>query len=210
MSSYMVIWLRRHICSLRQGILILLVSSTVAQLGFASNPYDSALFTRHTDTNITILLLYVDDMIITGDETSSIHELRQFICRQFEMKDFDSLSYFLDLEVSPTSDGYSLTQAKYASDLLTRAGLTDCKITDNPLEPNIKLGPTDGELLPDATCYRQFVESSIYLSVTRPNITYAVHLVSQFMSAPRSIYYAAVFRILRYVKGTLFHIFKNV
>ncbi|XP_057972819.1 uncharacterized mitochondrial protein AtMg00810-like [Malania oleifera] len=121
------------------------------------------------------------------------------------MKDLDSLSYFLGLEVSPTSNGYSLTQAKYASDLLTPAGLTDCKIADSPLEPNIKLRPTDRELLPDTTRYRQLVESLIYFTITRPDIAYAVHLVSQFMSTPRSIHYAALLRILRYAKGTLFH-----
>ncbi|XP_022871341.1 uncharacterized protein LOC111390519 [Olea europaea var. sylvestris] len=178
MSSYMVIWLKRSIYSLFQGILILL-------LGFASNPYDSALFTRHTDTSITILLLYVDDMIIIGDDNYDIHELKQFLCQHFEMKDLGSLSYFLNLEESPTSD--------------------DCKIADSLLEPNIKLRPTDRELLPDATHYQQLVGSLIYLTVTRLDIAYAVHLVSQFMSAPRSIHHAAVLCILHYVKGTLFH-----
>ncbi|XP_057982398.1 uncharacterized protein LOC131167620 [Malania oleifera] len=73
--------------------------------------------------------------------------------QKFEMKDLGSLCYFLGLEVSPTFDGYSLTQAKYASDLLTHAGFTDCKITDSSLEPNVKFHPTDGELLLDATRY---------------------------------------------------------
>uniref|UniRef100_A0A2N9GF20 Reverse transcriptase Ty1/copia-type domain-containing protein n=1 Tax=Fagus sylvatica TaxID=28930 RepID=A0A2N9GF20_FAGSY len=74
-----------------------------------------------------------------------------------------------------------------------------------PLEFNVKLNPTDGEPLSDATLYRQLVGSLIYLTVTRPDLAYAVHLVSQFMSAPRSTHYAAVLRILRYIKGTLFH-----
>ncbi|XP_057965389.1 uncharacterized mitochondrial protein AtMg00810-like [Malania oleifera] len=180
-------------------------SSTVAQLEFASSPYDLALFTRHIATGITILLLYVDDMIIMGNDTSDIHELKQFLCQQFEMKYLGSLSYFLGLEVSPTSDGNYLTQAKYSSNLLTRASLTNCKITDSSLGPNIKLHPTDGELLPDATHYRQLVGSLIYLTITRPYIAYAVHLVSQFMSTPHFVHYAAVLRILQYVKGTLFH-----
>ncbi|XP_057953947.1 uncharacterized mitochondrial protein AtMg00810-like [Malania oleifera] len=146
MPSYMVIWLR---------------SSTVAQLEFASSTYDSTLFTHDIDTGITILLLYVDDMIITSDDTFGIHELKQFLCQQFEMKDLGSLSYFFDLEVSPTFDGFSLTQAKYASDLLTRVGLIYCKIADSLPELNIKLRPTDGELLPDATHYRQLGNSFV-------------------------------------------------
>ncbi|XP_022872699.1 uncharacterized protein LOC111391686 [Olea europaea var. sylvestris] len=144
-------------------------------------------------------------MIITSDDNSGIHELKQFLCQYFEMKDLGSLSYLPGLKVSSISDVYSLTQAKYASDLLTRAGLTDCKIADSPLEPNIKLHPTDGKLLPDATLYRQLVGSLIYFTATRPHIAYAVYLVSQFMSAPRSIHHADVLCILRYMKGTLFH-----
>ncbi len=82
------------------------------------------------------------------------------------MKDLGSLSYFLDLEVSYDSDGYHLSQAKYAFDLLSRVGITDCKTVDSPLETNVKLRATDSELLPDATLYRQLVGSLIYLTVT--------------------------------------------
>ena len=134
-----------------------------------------------------------------------ISELKVFLSRRFEMKDLGPLSYFLGLEISSASTGYFLTQAKYASDLLTSAGLTDSKTASTPLEVNIRLTPLDGELLSDATLYRQLVGSLVYLTVTRPDIAHAVHLVSQFMSSPRSTHYAAVLRILWYVKGTLFH-----
>ncbi|GFZ05813.1 hypothetical protein Acr_17g0013850 [Actinidia rufa] len=166
--------------------------------------YDSALFTRQSAHGIVFLLLYVDDMIITRDDVHGISELQDFLHRHFEMKDL-GLSYFLGLEVSSGFTGYSLTQAKYASDLLTRAGLSDCKTASTPLEANAHLTSLDGELLSDATLYRQLVGSLIYLTVTRPDIAHVIHLVSQFMSAPRSTHYAAVLRILRYVKGTLFH-----
>uniref|UniRef100_A0A2N9GF18 Reverse transcriptase Ty1/copia-type domain-containing protein n=1 Tax=Fagus sylvatica TaxID=28930 RepID=A0A2N9GF18_FAGSY len=95
--------------------------------------------------------------------------------------------------------------AKYASNLLSKADLTDSKIVFTPLELNVKLNATDGEPLSDATLYRQLVGSFIYLTVTRPDLAYAVHLVSQFMSTPRSTHYATVLRILRYIKGTLFY-----
>ncbi|XP_058079289.1 uncharacterized mitochondrial protein AtMg00810-like [Magnolia sinica] len=144
-------------------------------------------------------------MIITGDDLSSIRDLQRFLSQNFEMKDLGQLNYFLGLEVTLGSDGYYLSQAKYASDLLSKAGLSDSKTCTSPLEYNVKLLATDGESLPDATLYKQLVSSLIYLTVTRPDISYAVYLVSQFMSAPRSTHYAAVLRILRYVKGTLFH-----
>uniref|UniRef100_A0A2N9HQU3 Reverse transcriptase Ty1/copia-type domain-containing protein n=1 Tax=Fagus sylvatica TaxID=28930 RepID=A0A2N9HQU3_FAGSY len=130
---------------------------------------------------------------------------RSFLSQHFEMKDLDTLSYFLGLEVTSSSDGYYFSQAMYASDFLSKAGLTDSKTDSTPLELNVKLNTIDSEPLFDATLYQQLVGSLIYLTVTRPYLAYAVHLVSQFMSAPRSTHYAAVLRILQYIKGTLFH-----
>jgi hypothetical protein len=92
-------------------------------------------------------------MIITRDDIVGIRNLQQFLSQQFEMKDLGSLSYFLGLEVSFDPNGYHLSQAKYASDLLSQAGLTDCKIVDSPLKTNVKLRATDGELLSNATLY---------------------------------------------------------
>jgi hypothetical protein len=147
-------------------------------------------------------------MIITGDDTVGIRNLQKKLCQQFEMKDLESLIYFLGLEVSFDLDGYYLSQAKYSSDLLSRVGITDCKTVDSPLETNVKLWATNGELpIPDATLYRHLVGRLIYLTVTWPDLAYAVRLVSQFMTAPRSVHYAAVLHILCYVKGTLFNSF---
>uniref|UniRef100_A0A2N9IUD6 Reverse transcriptase Ty1/copia-type domain-containing protein n=1 Tax=Fagus sylvatica TaxID=28930 RepID=A0A2N9IUD6_FAGSY len=167
-------------------------SSMVAQQGFTPSSYDSALFIRHMSTSITLILLYVDDMIIIGDDTTGIRDLQKFLSQHFEMKDLGTLSYFLGLEVTSSSDGYYLSQAKYASDLLSKAGLTDSKTVSTPLELNVKLNITDGEPLSDATLYRQLVGSLIYLTVTRPDLAYVVYLVSQFMSAPHSTHYAAI------------------
>jgi hypothetical protein len=144
-------------------------------------------------------------MIITGDDVQGIQDLKHFLGQHFEMKDLDPLSYFLGFEVSSSSDGYYLTQAKYTSDLISRAGIMDSKIVDTPIEYNNRLNTHDGEPLPDATLYRQLVRSLFYLTVTRPDISYAVHIVSQFMAVSRSLHYAVVLRILRYLKGTLFH-----
>ena len=120
------------------------------------------------------------------------------------MKDLGPLNYFLGLEVSSSVDGYYLTQAKYTSDLISRASITDSKIVDTPIEYNCHLNSHDSESLSDATLYGQLVRSLIYLIVTRPDISYAVHVVSQFVAALRSPHYAVVLRILRYLNGTIF------
>ncbi|RVW13792.1 Retrovirus-related Pol polyprotein from transposon RE1 [Vitis vinifera] len=152
-----------------------------------------------------LLLLYVDDMTITGDDLSGIQELKDFLNQQFEMKDLGHLSYFLGLEITHSTDGLYITQAKYASDLLSQAGLTDSKTVDTPVELNAHLTPSGGKPLSNPSLYRRLVGSLVYLTVTRPDISYDVHQVSQYLSAPRSTHYADVLRILRYLKGTLFH-----
>ena len=135
-------------------------------------------------------------MIIIADDFVGIRSLQHFLSQNFEMKDLDILSYFLGLEVTSSFDGYYISQAKYASDLLSKADITDNKTVSTHFEYNAKLTPLDGELIFDATRYRQLVGSLIYLTVTRPNISHAVGMVSKFMDAPRSVHYAAVLRIL--------------
>ena len=121
------------------------------------------------------------------------------------MKDLGPLNYFLGLEISYSSDDYYLTQAKYISDLLSQANLTNIKIVNTSIELNTRLTSHDGKPLHDFTLYRHLVGSLVYLIVTRPDISYVVHQVSQFMAAPRSTHFSAVLRIHRYLKGTLFH-----
>ncbi|KAL0541043.1 hypothetical protein IC582_021073 [Cucumis melo] len=144
-------------------------------------------------------------MIITGNDPQAISDLQHYLGQHFEMKDLGSLNYFLGLEVSRRSDGYLLSQDKYASDLLARSGITDSNIASTPLDPNVHLTPYDGVLLENVSLYRQLVGSLIYLTVTRLDIAYAVHIVSQFMAAPRTIHFTTVLRILRYIKETLGH-----
>ena len=110
------------------------------------------------------------------------------------MKDLGPLNYFLGLEVSSFANGYYLTQAKYTSDLISRASITDSKIVDTPIEYNCRFNSHDGESLPDTTLYKQLIGILIYLTITRPDNSYAVHVVSQFMAAPRSPHYAVVLK----------------
>ena len=101
--------------------------------------YDSVLFLCRSDKSTILLLLYMDNMIITGDDFSSIQELKVFLSQQFEMKDHGHLSYFLGLKITHSTDRIYITQAKYASELLSRTGLTDNKTVDFPVELNVYL-----------------------------------------------------------------------
>ena len=137
--------------------------------------YDSALFLCRTDKCTILLLLYVNDMIITGDDLSGIQYLKDFLSQQFEMKDLGHLSYFLGLEITYSTNGLYITQAKYASELLSQAGLTESKTVDTPVELNVHLTPSGGKPLSNPSLYRHLVGSLVYLSITHPNISYVVH-----------------------------------
>jgi hypothetical protein len=199
--------IRRALYGLKQALRAWFAkfSSIVHQFGFSFSPHDTTLFIRRSDKGMILLLLYVNDMIITGDDHSGISDFKQFLHQQFKMKDLGYLSYFLGFEVFSDSTGYYLSQAKYASDLLSCAGLTDTKVVSTHLEMNARLTPLDGTPLNDVILYRQLIGNLVYFIVTRPDIAHAVHLMSHFLVAPHSTYYVAVIHILRYIKGIMFH-----
>lgn len=148
---------------------------------------------------------YVDDILITGSDSDLIHELQENLKTSFHMKDLGSLKYFLGLELHPTPSGILLNQQKYAQDLISLAGLESCNSVLTPLEVNLKLSKDEGELLSDPSLYRQLVGSLNYLTITHPDISFAVQQVSQFMQAPRHLHLSVVRRIIRYLKSTSAH-----
>ena len=153
-------------------------NSTISRLGYIASHYDFALFLCCTDKGTILLLLYVNDIIITGDDLNGIQELKDFLNQQFEMKDLEHLSYFLGLEITHSTDGLYITQAKYASELLSQAGLTDSKTIDTPIEVNAHLTPSGGKLLSNFSLYIHLVGNLVYLTITCLNISYAIHQVS--------------------------------
>ena len=142
-------------------------------------------------------------MIITGDDPQFIAFVKACLSEQFLMSDLGPLCYFLGIEVSSTPQGFYLSQEKYIQNLLDRASLTDHRTVETPMELNVHLCATDGEPLADPTRYHHLVGSLVYLGVTRPDISYAVHILSQFVSAPTQIHYSHLLRILYYLRGTI-------
>jgi hypothetical protein len=107
------------------------------------------------------------------------------------MKDLGQLTY-LELEVHHRPNCIFVNQHKYIQDLITLAGLEDTFFVDTLMEVNVKYKKDKGDLLDDPTLYKSLVGSLIYLTTTRPDISYVVHQVSQFMSSPRHLYFAAI------------------
>ena len=129
-------------------------------------------------------------MIITGDDVDGILMLKTELTRCFAMKDLGSLLYFLGIEVASSPKGYLLSQSKYISDIFERSRITDNKTADTPIEINARYSAFDGSPLPDPSLYRTVVGSLVYLTITRPDIAYAVHIVSQFVTSPS--YYSSL------------------
>jgi hypothetical protein len=178
-------------------------SNTMKRFGYRQCNADHTLFFKKKDGKMTVLIVYVDDMVLTGDDPSEIEDLKKHLATKFEMKDLGELKYFLGIEVARSKQGISLSQRKYTLDLLAEVGMLDCKPVDTPIEANHKLGlAEEDEEMADRGEYQRMVGRLIYLSHTRPDIAYAISIVSQFMHAPSKRHMAAVTRILKYLKGT--------
>nr|XP_051221155.1 uncharacterized mitochondrial protein AtMg00810-like [Lolium perenne] len=153
------------------------------------------------------LLVYVDNIILVSSSSSAADLLIQSLRSEFAVKDLGPLRYFLGLEVSPVFEGLSLMQKKYALDLLRRVGMLKCTPVSTPMAATEKLSCSDGDLLSaeDATRYRSIVGGLQYLLVTRPDLSYEVNKVCQYMQSPHSPHWDVVKRILRYVSFTVSH-----
>ncbi|CAL9000181.1 unnamed protein product [Prunus brigantina] len=174
-------------------------SSAICGIGFKQSRADYSLFTHVQGSSLTIILLYVDDMIITGNDEKAICKLKHFLGSQFRIKDLGSLKYFLGVEVARSKTGISICQRKYTLDILEEAGLLGAKPAKVPMDPDLILSPT-GELLKDPSRYHRLVGKLIYLTITRPEITYAVNTLSQFMQEPKRQHLDAAYRLLHYLK----------
>lgn len=119
-------------------------TTMITSIGFRSSDHASALFVKTTYHGRILFSLYVDDMIITGDDMDIINDLKLHLSKQFEMKDLCTLRYFLGIEVAYSLRGYLLSQSKYIVNILEHTCLSHDRVTDNPLELNVKYAPSDG------------------------------------------------------------------
>ena len=127
------------------------------------------------------VLVYVDDMVIAGNDSAQCSHLKPFLATQFHLKDLGRLKYFLGLEVAHSPKSIFLSQRKYALDILADARLLDAKPCSTPMQQQHHLGTSTSSSLHDPTPFRRLIGRLLYLTITRPDITYAVNFLSQFM-----------------------------
>ncbi|CAH9130543.1 unnamed protein product [Cuscuta epithymum] len=172
--------------------------------GFRACQSDTSLFVHSSISATIYILVYVDDLIITGNNHQLIQQFINDLHHTFALKDLGHLNYFLGVQVTRTSTGLTLSQQRYIHDILSRTNMLDSKCVATPADPSIHLN-LFGEAFSDPKLYRQTVGSLQYATITRPDIAFAVNRVCQFMHAPTVLHWQVVKRILRYLNGTLHH-----
>lgn len=178
--------------------------TTLLQFGFGDSKCDPSLFIYNKDEAIVYMLIYVDDIILTGSSTSLVKQISSQLHSVFALKQLGKLDYFLGIEVHTQPNGnLLLTQSKYIRDLLTKTNMQDAKPISSPMVSGLKLSKEGSDLLPDPSLYRSVVGALQYATIMRTEISYAVNKVCQFMSRPLESHWNAVKCILRYLKGTV-------
>jgi histone deacetylase 1/2 len=174
-------------------------------LGFLASKADTSLFYFSRGGYTMFILVYVDDIIVASSSSQATEALLKDLQQDFSLKDLGDLHYFLGIEVTKLKGGLLLSQGRYAADILSRTGMDKAHPVDTPLSTSEKLSLVDGDRLgdEDSTRYRSVVGALQYLTLTRPDIAFAVNKVCQFLHAPTTVHWSAVKRILRYLRGTL-------
>lgn len=188
------------------------LTTALLDVGFNQSAHDYSLCTLKKGPDIVIILVYVDDLLITGSNTQLITEAKDTLHQQFKLKDLGELKYFLGIEVLRSSKGVVLNQRRYVSELIADIGLTGAKPAPTPQESNLRLtsvehdlltGHTGDTVLHDVAPYLRLIGKLLYITITRPDISYAIQTLSQFMQTPKKSHWEAAIRVVRYLKGTI-------
>ncbi|XP_068498274.1 uncharacterized mitochondrial protein AtMg00810-like [Phaseolus vulgaris] len=150
----------------------------------------------------TILLVYVDDIILAGKSISDIEQVTRHLDKVFKVKDLGDLKFFLGLEIARSNKGIHVSQRKYALNIIYEVGLLAAKPCATPMKKDTKNMFLKGISIKDVTAYQRLIGRLLYLTNTMPDISYCVQFLSQFLQAPTSEHHNAEHRVLRYIKGT--------
>ncbi|XP_019172651.1 PREDICTED: uncharacterized protein LOC109168052 [Ipomoea nil] len=177
------------------------LSTALSDMGFIQSKADPSLFTKGQGGRFIAVLVYVDDILVTCPDLGMIKNLKAVLDDAFKIKDLGVLGYFLGIEAKLDDSGLNICQRKYALDILAETGFLESKPVNTPIVPGYHLSHSDGEPLNDVNGYRRLVGRLLYLTTTRPDITYAVQQLSQFIDTPTDKHLSAAHRVLRYIKN---------
>ncbi|OIT28784.1 retrovirus-related pol polyprotein from transposon tnt 1-94, partial [Nicotiana attenuata] len=172
-------------------------------LNFEKSLSESTLYVKQHSGDILVVSLYVDDLLITGSSTKLIDDFKQDMMQAFEMTDLGLVTYFLGMEIKPEKDEVFICQNKYAKEILKKFGMENCKAMNTPMNQKEKLRKDDGAEKVDESYFRSIIGCLMYLTATRPDILYAVSVLSRFMHCPSEVHLKAAKRVVRYIKGTI-------
>ncbi|KAJ4795629.1 Retroelement pol polyprotein-like [Rhynchospora pubera] len=195
--------LRKSLYGLRQAprMWFSKLAAALNAYGFIQSKADYSLFAYQNGGIFITVLVYVDDLVVAGNSGDAIHKFKNYLSSSFSMKDLGVLKYFLGIEFARNSTGLVLSQRKYTLDILAEYGLLGSKPAATPLEQNHNMSAVKGDCMADPEKYRRLVGKLIYLTITRPELSYSVHIFAQFMHNPLRAHYEAALRVLRYLKN---------
>ncbi|XP_016570718.1 uncharacterized mitochondrial protein AtMg00810-like [Capsicum annuum] len=188
------------------------LTEVLVHMGFKQSHYDYSLFTKLVNGDTVMVLVYVDDLLVTGNNYKLLCDTRQEIQKKFKMKDLGELKFFLGIEFSRSVKGIVMPQRKYALELVAATGLGGAKPVGTPLEVNQKLTSVKYDehinnasverdnLLADPTTYQRLVGRLLYLTMTRPDLAFSIQVLSQFMLCPKQSHMEAALKVFRYIK----------
>ncbi|KAH0731805.1 hypothetical protein KY289_002993 [Solanum tuberosum] len=171
--------------------------------GFAHSKSDDSLFIKWFPNSLIIVMINVDDIVVTGSNNSQVYATIKLLGDRFSIKDLSPLHFFLGVEVIQHDHGLTLTQSSFIADILSKFKILDANSVSTPLSTSEILSLDDGSPSADATLYRQVIGSLQYLTFTRPDICFAVNKLAQFQHSPSTKHWQATKRFLRYLKGTI-------
>ncbi|KAH9699266.1 retrovirus-related pol polyprotein from transposon RE1 [Citrus sinensis] len=170
--------------------------------GFIASKSDTSLFIFHKVGDIVVILVYVDDILVTGSNDQLVEKVIHHLSSEFALKDLGEFNYFLGLEVTLSVEGLHLSQTKYVGDILKKAQMIESKGCSTPMSSTEKLVKDKGAAFENPSLYRSIVGSLQYLTLTRLEIAFTVNKLSQFLANPSVLHWQACKRVLRYLQCT--------